>query len=45
MALLKDKTPGTASLSMILKTAVVCVPNIAPLVGFDRVKLTVSVGS
>ena len=45
VALLKDKTPATASLSMRFNTAVVCVPNVAPLVGLDRVKLTVSVGS
>jgi hypothetical protein len=37
--------PGTASLSIIFKVAVFCVPNVAPPVGLDKVKLTVSVGS
>ena len=33
------------SLSIIVKLAVVCVPNVAPLVGLDSVKLIVSLGS
>ena len=35
---------GASSLT-IVKTAVVCVPNTAPSVGLERVKLTVSSGS